>query len=152
MLRLFNILAIVLLIASAVYAYTIKYQTAYRYEQIAKTKIEIKAERDAIAVLRAEWAYMTRPERLQQLADQYLPELASLQVPQIVTVKAIPERAAHGDAIAGKLDAMGLGAGESSAIDITGSIPKTAPKTAPKSAAKPNSAPSTASTWKRQKP
>jgi hypothetical protein len=75
MLRLFNILAIVLLIASAVYAYTIKYQTAYRYEQIAKTKIEIKAERDALAVLRAEWAYMTRPERLQQLADQYLPDL-----------------------------------------------------------------------------
>ncbi len=148
MLRLFNILAVVLLIASAVYAYTIKYQTAYRYEQIAKTKIEIKAERDAIAVLRAEWAYMTRPERLQQLADQYLPELASLQVPQIVAVTAIPERAAHGDAIAGKLDAMGLGAAGSSATDITGSIPKTAPK----SAAKPDSAPSTASTRKQQKP
>lgn len=148
MLRLFNILAVVLLIASAVYAYTIKYQTAYRYEQIAKTKIEIKAERDALAVLRAEWAYMTRPERLQHLADQYLPDLSPLQAPQIVAITGVPERAAHGDAIAGKLDALGLGAGESPSIDITGSIPKTASKPV----AKPEHAPSTASTPKRQKP
>jgi hypothetical protein len=148
MLRLFNILAVVLLIASAVYAYTIKYQTAYRYEQIAKTKIEIKAERDALAVLRAEWAYMTRPERLQQLADRYLPDLAPLQPPQIVAVTAIPERAAHGDAIAGKLDALGLGPGESSSLDITGAIPKAASK----SGARPENVPSTATLQKRQKP
>ena len=61
MLRFLNLIAIVALIGSAVYAYTIKYQTSYRAEQIAKTKIEIKTESDAIAVLRAEWAYMTRP-------------------------------------------------------------------------------------------
>ncbi len=137
MLRLFNILAVVLLIASAVYAYTIKYQTAYRYEQIAKTKIEIKAERDALAVLRAEWAYMTRPERLQQLADQYLPDLTPLQVPQIVAVTGIPERAAHGDAIAGKLDSLGLGVGEAASVEMTGSIPKVAAKPVAKPAAKP---------------
>ena len=148
MLRLFNILAVLLLIASAVYAYTIKYQTAYRYEQIAKTKIEIKTERDALAVLRAEWAYMTRPERLQQLADKYLPDLTPLQVPQIVAVTAIPERASHGDAIAGKLDALGLGAGEQTAIDVTGSIAKAAQKTG----AKPEHVPSIAFTQKRQKP
>jgi cell division protein FtsL len=148
MLRLFNILAVVLLIASAVYAYTIKYQTAYRYEQIAKTKIEIKAERDALAVLRAEWAYMTRPERLQHLADQYLSDLAPLKTSQIVVITGVPERATHGDAIAGKLDALGLGAGEAPTIDITGSIPKTASKPV----VKPEHAPSTASTPKRQKP
>ncbi len=161
MLRLFNILAVGLLMASAVYAYTIKYQTAYRYEQITKTKIEIKAERDALAVLRAEWAYMTRPERLQQLADQYLPDLAPLQVSQIVTVTAIPERAAHGDAIAGKLDSLGLGPGEATSTDVTGSIPKATPKPVVKpaakpagesAAAKPEHLPSSATSQGRQKP
>ena len=80
------------LIGSAVYAYSIKYQTSYRAEQIAKTKLEIKAERDAIAVLRAEWAYMTRPERLQPLADKYLPDLEPLQLTQIVTSQSLPQK------------------------------------------------------------
>ncbi|NBV94781.1 MAG: hypothetical protein EBT19_05155 [Methylocystaceae bacterium] len=50
MLRFLNLVAIAALISSAVYAYTIKYQTSYRAEQIAKTKIEIKAESDATPV------------------------------------------------------------------------------------------------------
>ena len=109
MLRFLNLIAIVALIGSAVYAYTIKYQTSYRAEQIAKTKIEIKTESDAIAVLRAEWAYMTRPERLQQLADQYLVDVKPLEVKQLVSAQALPDKAAHSDMIGSKLDQLGLG-------------------------------------------
>jgi hypothetical protein len=108
MLRLLNIVAVVALIGSAVYAYSIKYQTAYRAEQIAKTKIEIKQERDAIAVLRADWAYMTRPERLQPLADKYLPDLKPLQVTQIASAASLPQKT-HGDSIGAKLSEIGLG-------------------------------------------
>jgi hypothetical protein len=108
MLRLLNIVAILALIGSAVYAYSIKYQTAYRAEQIAKTKIEIKQERDAIAVLRAEWAYMTRPERLQPLADKYLPDLKPLQLTQLVPAAALPQKT-RGDSIGAKLSEIGLG-------------------------------------------
>lgn len=107
MLRLLNIVAICALIGSAVYAYSIKYQTAYRAEQIAKTKIEIKQERDAIAVLRAEWAYMTRPERLQPLADKYLPDLKPLQVTQIVAATSLPQKSRN-DSIGDKLSEIGL--------------------------------------------
>ncbi|WP_442754406.1 cell division protein FtsL [Methylocystis sp. JAN1] len=107
MLRLLNIVAICALIGSAVYAYSIKYQTAYRAEQIAKTRIEIKQERDAIAVLRAEWAYMTRPERLQPLADKYLPDLRPLQVTQIVAATSLPQKT-HSDFIGAKLSEIGL--------------------------------------------
>lgn len=107
MLRLLNIVAICALIGSAVYAYSIKYQTAYRAEQIAKTRIEIKQERDAIAVLRAEWAYMTRPERLQPLADKYLPDLRPLQVTQIVAATSLPQKT-HSDSIGAKLSEIGL--------------------------------------------
>ncbi|PPD46237.1 MAG: hypothetical protein CTY15_02400 [Methylocystis sp.] len=107
MLRLLNIVAVLALIGSAVYAYTIKYQTAYRAEQIAKTKIEIKSEQDAIAVLRAEWAYMTRPERLQPLADKYLPDLKPLQVTQLVPAQSLPQKT-RGDSIGAKLSEVGL--------------------------------------------
>lgn len=109
MLRILNILAICALVGSALYAYTIKYQTSYRAEQIAKTKLEIKAERDAIAVLRADWAYMTRPERLQPLADQYLPDMKPLQVTQIVSAQALPVKA-RTDSIGAKLSEIGLSA------------------------------------------
>lgn len=108
MLRFLNIVAILALVGSAVYAYSIKYQTSYRAEQIAKTKIEIKAERDAIAVLRAEWSFMTRPERIQQLADRYL-DLQPTTVGQIVTAQSLPDQPARVDSIGNKLDALGLG-------------------------------------------
>lgn len=124
MLRFLNIVAIVALVGSAVYAYTIKYQTSYRAEQIAKTKIEIKAERDAIAVQRADWAYMTRPERLQQLADKYLPDLKQLDVKQIVSAQSLPDKAAHVDSIGRTLDALGL-AGAATPL----AAPTTAPTT-----------------------
>ncbi len=109
MLRLLNILAIIALVDSAVYAYSIKYQTSYRAEQIAKTKLEIKAERDAIAVLRADWAYMTRPERLQPLADKYLPDLKPLQVTQLVSPQSLPQKI-RTDSIGAKLSEIGLSA------------------------------------------
>lgn len=126
MLRLLNIVAIFALIGSAVYAYTIKYQTAYRAEQIAKTKIEIKAERDAIAVLRADWAYMTRPERLQPLADQYLPDLKPLQVTQLVPPQSLPQKARN-DSIGAKLSEIGL------SVPATPLATSAAPSTTPKS-------------------
>ncbi len=124
MLRFLNIVAIVALVGSAVYAYTIKYQTSFRAEQITKTKLEIKAERDAIAVLRAEWSFLTRPERLQQLADKYLPSLQAAKVDQIVTAQALPERASHVDSIGQKIDALGLSLPSTPAADA-GPVPTT---------------------------
>jgi cell division protein FtsL len=125
MLRFLNLLAILALMGSAVYAYTIKYQTSYRAEQIAKTKLEIKNERDAIAVLRAEWSFLTRPERVQELADRYL-DLQQLGVTQIVPAQALPDKAARVDAIGKKLDALGLGLASTPAIDPT--VVATTPK------------------------
>jgi hypothetical protein len=107
MLRFLNIVAIVALIGSAVYAYSIKYQTSLQAEQILKMKHEIRAERDAIAVLRAEWSFLTRPERLQQLSDRYL-DLQQLSVGQIVSASAIPDKAERVDSIGQRLNLLGL--------------------------------------------
>jgi cell division protein FtsL len=118
MLRFFNLAVILALLGSAGYAYTIKYQTSYRTEQIAKTKIEIKAEQDAIGVLRAEWSFLTRPERVQQLSEKYL-ELQPLAVDKLVTAKALPERAPHADVIGDKLDLLGFGVASTPAVDAS---------------------------------
>jgi cell division protein FtsL len=108
MLRFFNIVVVLVLVGSAVYAYSIKYQTILRAEQITKMKHEVKAERDAIAMLRAEWAYLTRPERIQELADKHL-DLQPLSVGQIVSAQSLPEKPERIDSIGRKLDALGLG-------------------------------------------
>ncbi|MGA8170959.1 MAG: hypothetical protein WB816_09045 [Methylocystis sp.] len=123
MLRFLNIAAIMALVGSAIYAYSIKYQTSYRAEQIAKTKIEIKSEHDAIAVLRAEWSFMTRPERVQQLADRYL-DLQPLTVDKIVTARALPERSPHIDSIGAEIDKLGLGVASTPAAE-PGAAPTT---------------------------
>ncbi|OAI27587.1 hypothetical protein A1351_01505 [Methylosinus sp. R-45379] len=108
MLRILNVVAILALIGSGFYAYSIKYQTMLRAEQINKMKREAKSERDAIAVLRAEWAFMTRPERVQDLADKYL-DLKPVAVTQIATAQSLPEKPERIDSIGRKLDALGLG-------------------------------------------
>jgi cell division protein FtsL len=108
MIRLLNVLAILALIGCAVYAYTIKYETIYRAEQIAKMKHEIQAERDKIGVLRAEWAHLARPERIQELATKYL-DLQQLSLTQVVPAAAIPEKTARVDTIGRKLETLGLG-------------------------------------------
>ena len=108
MIRFLNILAIAALIGSAVYAYTIKYETIYRAEQINKLKHEIQAERDAIGVLRAEWAHLARPERIQELATKYL-DLQPLSLAQVVATSAIADKTVRVDSIGRKLETLGLG-------------------------------------------
>lgn len=99
--------AIFALVGSAVYAYRIKYDTIYLSEQVAKLKTRIGRERDAIAVLRAEWQLVSRPDRIQALADKHL-DLQPGAVTQIVRWQDVPMRAAPVDSIGQKLEALGL--------------------------------------------
>lgn len=107
MLRFLNVMAIVALVGSAVYAYSIKYETIFYASRITKLKHEMQAERQAIGTLRAEWSHLTRPERVQALAEKHL-DLQPLALNQIVKADALPERAAKVDTIGRKLDALGL--------------------------------------------
>ncbi len=67
-----HLLAILGVLGSAAYVYGVKYETIYASEQIVKMHHLINKERDAINVLRAEYAHLTRPDRLQALADAKL--------------------------------------------------------------------------------
>ncbi|WP_439496547.1 cell division protein FtsL [Bosea sp. (in: a-proteobacteria)] len=108
MIKLLHVIAIGALVSSALYAYTIKYETTLEAEQLQKLKGKAQRERDAIAVLKAEWQYLNRPDRLQALADRHL-DLQPLAINQIVRVSDIPNRGPKVDSIGRKLADLGLG-------------------------------------------
>jgi hypothetical protein len=109
MFRILNIIAMAVLMGSAVYAYEIKYSTLYQAEQLAKAKRDLMRETDAAAMLRAEWARIANPDRIEVLADKYLGG-QTLQLSQIVTANAVPDKVMRGDEIGAKLQDLGLGA------------------------------------------
>jgi cell division protein FtsL len=109
MVRILNILAIASLIGSAIYSYTIKYDTILRAERMVQLQHEIRREQDQIGMVRAEWAHLTRPERIQALADKLL-DLQPGALNQIVRADALPGKEAKGDVIRHKLEELGLGA------------------------------------------
>jgi hypothetical protein len=111
-------------IASAGYAYSIKYETLYDAEQVAKLKAQVQKERDAIALLKAEWHLLNRPDRLQAAADRHL-DLQPLTIQQLARLSDLPNRPPRADEIGRKLEALGLqpaagpkdaGSGDASAL------------------------------------
>jgi hypothetical protein len=107
LIRFIHLIVICGLIASAGYAYSIKYETLYDAEQVAKLKAQAQKERDAIAVLRAEWHLLNRPDRLQAAADRHL-DLQQLGIQQLARLSDLPERQPRGDEIGRKLEALGV--------------------------------------------
>ena len=67
--RILHAFAIAALIGSAAYVYGVKYRTIYASEQLVKTRHLIDKEKDAINLLRAEYAHLARPDRVQALAE-----------------------------------------------------------------------------------
>ena len=107
MIRLLHLVAIVGLIASAIYAYSIKYDTLYQAERVAKLKSLLQKERDAIAVLKAEWQHLNRPDRLQAAVERHL-DLQPLNPQQLGRLSELRDRAPRTDEIGRKLEALGL--------------------------------------------
>jgi cell division protein FtsL len=89
--RLLNIGVIAALVLAAAYVYDIKYQSTLRAESVAKMRHDIQRERDAVASLRAEWARLGNPRRIQTLAQRYL-ELKPFQTSQVDNFDSLPMR------------------------------------------------------------
>ena len=91
MLRFVNICLVLGLVALAYVIYQVKYESRALDAEIAALGRDIDDERDAIAVLRAEWSLLNRPERIERLAQKYL-KLAPAKPVQLVTVDTVTER------------------------------------------------------------
>ncbi len=72
MLRLFYITCVSLLISSAAFVYGVKYEVQGQMKQAAEVERRIAKEKETIALLRAEWSHLNRPEYLQALAQKHL--------------------------------------------------------------------------------
>jgi len=96
--RLLNLIAVLGLIGSAIYAYSIKYDTLYQAGQVSKAQTQLKKERQAIAVLRAEWQLLTRPDRLQAAVERYL-ALEPIGTTHLGRLADLPARPDRGDEI-----------------------------------------------------
>ena len=118
MMRLLNILVICALVVAAAAVYKIKFVSTLQAARVARLRNELRHERDAIAVLRAEWAKLDRPARIQELADRFL-KLQPIKPRQFDDFSKLPARPA---APAASSDPIGALIGPSSP-ETTGSVP-----------------------------
>ena len=123
--RIIHLLVIGALIFAAAYVYRIKMESTERTERVLRLRAQIREERDAIAVLHAEWAKLDSPLRLQGLAERHLP-LKPLNANQYDSLKNLPDRPpslvkpGEPDPIGAMLDTIEASA---DAPTATGSIP-----------------------------
>ena len=107
--RLLHVTVVAALIVAAVFVYKIKFESTVRAAELTRLAGEIKRERDGIAALRAEWALLDNPIRIQGLAERHL-TLRMLDPAQIDRFEHLPERpvppAPEPDAIAAMIDAF----------------------------------------------
>jgi hypothetical protein len=89
--RIIHLLVVGMLIFAAAYVYRIKMESTSRVERVQRLNAEIREQRDAIAVLRAEWARLDAPLRLQGLAERHL-GLKPVVANQYDQLKNLPER------------------------------------------------------------
>src|SRR5262245_47743425 len=118
--RILNLCVLVLLVLAAAYVYEIKFESTLRAERVAKMRADVRRERDAIAALRAEWAQLENPARVQGLVRRHLP-LGPARAVQFDSLDQLPERPPQivqppaEDAIATMI--------ENPDSDLTGSVP-----------------------------
>ena len=91
MMRLINICVIAALVLAAADVYKIKFESTRQAQRVAKLRTEIRRERDSIAALRAEWAKLDNPARIQDLARRHL-SLKPTEVQQFDRLDNLPER------------------------------------------------------------
>jgi hypothetical protein len=88
MLRSFDLVLIGVMTTMAVVTYTIKHRADEKLTEVRHLESEIRLERDTIDLLKADWALVTQPNRLQPLIKVYDAELGL--VPTETTQLAMP--------------------------------------------------------------
>ena len=91
MLRLLHLVVIAGLVSAAAYVYKIKFDATMQAEKVAKVRRDIHREHDTIALLRAEWARLDNPLRIQGLAERHL-NLRPVEAAQFDDIERLPMR------------------------------------------------------------
>lgn len=81
MLRTLDIVLTVIMTAAAAVTYTIKHQAENKLEQVRRLDAAIKLEEDTIDLLKADWALLTQPNRLERLVTAFTSDLQLVPTP-----------------------------------------------------------------------
>ena len=108
--RIVNVLALGALVGAAVAVYSIKYESTWQAEEVARLQRLIAREREVIVMLNAEWGQLARPDRIQSLAQKHLaltpPDAAKIAAMRI-DPDTLPMRPERKDEIADALASIG---------------------------------------------
>lgn len=80
---------VAMIISAAVGLYHVKYAVQDMQAEVAQLEWQIEQERESLHVVAAEWAYLSRPERVQQLSEKHL-KLVPIAAQQFVTWESLP--------------------------------------------------------------
>lgn len=80
--------------ALAMGLYLVKYSVQNIQREVDSTRAELAQEKESLHLLKAEWAYLNRPERLQRLASKHL-DLVPLDSKRINDVTVLPAAVTH---------------------------------------------------------
>ena len=78
MFRTLDVVMIAVMTAAATVTYSIKHQAENKLEEVRKLDSEIKLEEDTIDLLKADWALLTQPNRLNRLVKTFEGDLKLL--------------------------------------------------------------------------
>lgn len=102
--KLFNAVLVLTVLVSGFVLYSLEHATRSEERRIARLKASISESEEAIKLLNAEWSSLTRPDRLQKLAEQHL-GLKTIEASQIVPIEELGGRVPAEPII--KLEAQG---------------------------------------------
>jgi hypothetical protein len=71
--------------------FQVKYEVMQQEQTLASLNKQITDGREQIRMLDAEWSYLTRPSRIEDLSARFL-HLNSMSSSQILPLSAVPER------------------------------------------------------------
>ncbi|MCV6574444.1 MAG: hypothetical protein OIF58_01810 [Cohaesibacter sp.] len=92
--RFLNLVLFCGVLLGAFWLYQVKQQARETEAQIADLQRQIDVEKEALLLLKAEWSYLNRPERVQKLAERFAEQLGLKEVKahQIGKEEDLPEK------------------------------------------------------------
>jgi cell division protein FtsL len=72
MFRLFNAFLVLGLLVASYFIYSLEHATRSGERELARLEARIREEQESFKLLTAEWSLLTRPDRIQHLAEKHL--------------------------------------------------------------------------------
>lgn len=91
--RAFVLFVWVMLFSATGYTlFHITFQVQALEDELSQLNRQIVKEQEAVHVLEAEWSYLNRPQRIEQLSETLLPMLGRVQPAQVMRLEDLPMR------------------------------------------------------------